>query len=336
MPTPHQRPSIKDVAELAGVSWKTVTNVMHQRPNVRPATRERVLAAVQQLGYRPNRLARQLQEGRSRVLALAIPDITSSYFGALAARIISLAGEDGWLVVIQETQGDAELEEQVISGSDLYDADGLILVPTSLDPERLHEAASKQPIVAIGQREDPPGPNHVAIDNIASARVATQHMLDRGRQRLAFLGGSNRGHGTGWLRQTGFLDSLAAAGVEPVRLIEVDQYDRRSAVAAMSEALATELPIDGLVCAVDALALGAMHALRRAGRVVPDDVAVLGWDNIEDGEFANPTLTTIAPDVDAVAHAAVSGVLQRIEQPVLDHLDTVHVPYRLIIRESTG
>lgn len=336
MPTPHRRPSIKDVAERAGVSWKTVTNVMHQRPNVRPQTRERVLAAVAELGYRPNRVARQLQEGRSRVLTLAIPDITSSYFGTLAARIITLAGEHGWLVMIQETQGDAEIEEQVIGGSDLHDADGLILVPTSISPERLHEATSRQPIVAVGQREDPSGPDHVIIDNIESARIATQNLLDRGRRRLAFLGGSDLGHGTGWLRQTGFLRCLAEAGLSPVRLIEVERYDRRSAVEAMSEALAAGLPVDGLVCAVDSLALGAMHAVRRAGLSVPADVAVLGWDNIEDGEFANPTLTTIAPDVDAVAQAAVSGVLQRIEQPVLDHLETVHVPYELIVRESTG
>ncbi|WP_179229315.1 LacI family DNA-binding transcriptional regulator [Parenemella sanctibonifatiensis] len=334
MPADRKRPSIKDVAARAGVSWKTVTNVMHGRANVRPETRDRVLAAVDELGYRPNPVARQLQEGRSRVITLAIPDITSSYFSRLAARIIELARGQGWMVVIRETRGDTAIETAVLEDGDLHYADGVILAAVSLSNAHLQTIARTRPLVVIGQRDDPPGPNHVIIDNIGSAVVATQHLLDLGRRRLAFVGGTQ--HGPGHLRQVGFLRKLAAAGLEPAGLIGVRTFDRKSGADAVTTALDQGLRADALVCAVDSVALGAMFALRQHGVQVPDDVAVLGWDNIEDGAYSNPTLTTIAPDVDRVAEAAVTGVLQRIREPKSDHLDTVHVRYELIHRESTG
>lgn len=335
MPAAHGRPSIKDVAERAGVSWKTVTNVIHQRDNVRPQTRARVQEAIDALGYRTNLFARQLQEGRTRVLALAIPETTMPYFGELATRVIEIARRHDHLVVIQETRGDPEREEEVARGSRLHFADGIIFMPVTLDPETVRSCARALPTILIGEREGGSEPNQVVIDNAGSAREAVQHLIQQGRRRLVFVGSTGRPHGTGFLREQGFRSAMADAGlpVPDERVVAVEHYDRASGVGAVRQLLRSGTEVDALVCAVDTVALGAMHGLRLAGVRVPDDVAVLGWDDIEDGRYANPTLTSVAPDVDAVAEAAVTRLLHRIETP--GDIEGLMVGHRLVVREST-
>ncbi|MGD7789494.1 LacI family DNA-binding transcriptional regulator [Propionibacteriaceae bacterium Y1700] len=331
-----RRASIKDVALRAGVDPKTVSNVLHQRPVVAPATRERVEQAIEDLGYRANLVGRRLREGRTGILLLAVPEMTSPYFAALATKIIAEAQRHEHLVVIEETQSDPDREEAVLKGSKLHFADGIMLATAALDPELVQKYATRTPLVLIGERVPDPLLNHVVIDNVQSAREATQHLLDQGVRSPLFLGAPTRPYGPGALRSKGFIESLHAAGLP----IDDDQlvpaaFSRAEGAAAINRVIAGGTEFDAIVAAVDVLALGAMHALRQHGLSVPDDVLVLGWDNTEDGAYANPTLTSVAPDIDAVARALVTNLLARIDAPTSTDLESQVISHQLIIRESS-
>ncbi|MDN5726406.1 MAG: LacI family transcriptional regulator [Propionibacteriales bacterium] len=331
-----RRPSIKDVAAHAGVDPKTVSNVLHQRPIVAPTTRQRVEQAIDALGYRANLVGRRLREGRTGILLLAVPEMTSPYFASLATKIIAEARQREHLVVIEETQSDPEREEAVLKGSNLHFADGIMLATAALDPELVQKYATHTPLVLIGERVPDPLLNHVVIDNVRSAREATQHLLDQGVRRPLFLGAPTRRYGPGALRSKGFVETMRAAGlpVDDDQLISAS-FSRVDGADAITRVLQSGRSFDAIVAAVDVLALGAMYALRQHDLRVPDDVLVLGWDNTEDGAFAHPTLTSVAPDVEGVARAVVTNLLARIEAPASTDLESQLIGHQLIVRESS-
>lgn len=331
-----RRPSIKDVARRAQVDSKTVSNVIHQRPVVAPATKERVERAIAELGYRANLASRRLREGRTGTITLALPQL-SPYFSALATRIIDLARLEGYLVVIEDTRGKSEREERALRDAEAHSSDGVIMAPSSVSPDIIEHSAGRFPLVLIGERGLGSESHHVVIDNVRSAIEATDHLLDQGRQRLAFLGASEERYGTSHLRLTGFLEAHRRRGLDVPgdHVIVAPTYARSTGARATAELLAAGLDVDALVCAEDLLAMGAMHSLRKAGITVPDDVAVLGWDDIEDGRYSNPTLTTVAPDIEAVATQSVTAILRRITQPGATTTGPIVVPHHLIVREST-
>ena len=303
--------TIKDVAALAGVSWKTVTNVVHERTNVAPATRARVLAAIEALDYRPDIAGRSLRQGRSHAPTLVVPDIVNPYFSMLVEAVFAAAGERGYAVFV-ETAGRQPVEEQWAAASLLRVAfDGVIFGPTCTPPAELVRLA---------------------------ARDVTAHLLDAGRRRIAFLGHRPAGPPEpGGQRIDGFSAALRTAGIapDPALLVEVDGFTMHHGAEATARLVAANPALDGLVCANDLLAFGALHALRRAGRRVPEDVAVTGWDDTPQAEYAHPPLTTVRPNLRELATAAVGRLVDRIEQPG-GPPGSVVVPYEIVVRESSG
>ncbi|WP_218004747.1 LacI family DNA-binding transcriptional regulator [Microtetraspora niveoalba] len=333
---------IQDVAQRAGVSWKTVSNVLHERANVRPETRARVLAAIEELNYRPSVAGRQLRMGRANLLALAVPAIGNPYFSELAHVMIERAARSGYTVLIDETHGRGEREGVVAEGFRVRVIDGIVFSPLEMTGPQIAARRDDTPIVLIGEHVtcEESGLDHVAIDNVASAEEATRHLLETGRRRIAFLGHqSGRPRGTGDLRLRGYERALAAAGapVDPELVLAADAFSREEGAARVAELLARpRVPaFDALVCANDLLAIGAMRALRGAGVDVPGDVAVLGWDGTPEGAFSHPALTTVAPDKEELARVAVEALLRRIEGDASPPAAYV-VPHRLVVRESTG
>ncbi|HEY0215916.1 MAG TPA: substrate-binding domain-containing protein, partial [Cellulomonas sp.] len=220
--------------------------------------------------------------------------------------------------------------------------DGIIFSPLGLSIAEVDDLRGSTPMVLLGERDaglrtGPVRTDHVSIDNVLAAREATRHLIVQGRRALAFLGAEpGTPPRTGALRLQGFCEALTEAGI-PVRdrwLLPETEYSRRQGARTVERVLARIGEVDGLVCANDELALGAMWALRSNGIRVPRDVAVVGWDNTEDGQFANPTLTTVAPDVEAIAEHAVERVLAQVEGRAEDPEDAV-VPHRLLVRESS-
>ncbi|MFD2027243.1 LacI family DNA-binding transcriptional regulator [Promicromonospora aerolata] len=337
-----RRVGIKEVAAAAGVSWKTVSNVVNDTGRVGDATRARVEAVIVELGYRPNLAGRQLRRGRTNTLALAVPWVHAPYFSVLAHEVIDVGSTRGYRVLIEETRSSRDTELQVARGFDVQAIDGIIFSPLELTPAEIDEARGSVPLVLLGERADPDPArerrtDHVSIDNVHAAAQVTAHLLESGRRRLAFLGAEPRGAGrTGAQRVQGFLDAHAAAGIEADErwVLQVPQFSRSSGAATVEQVLPRIGEIDGLVCANDELALGALHALRLNGVRVPADLAVTGWDNTEDGRFSNPSLTTVAPDLRAIAETAVDRIITQLADQAADPVDAL-VPHRLLVRESS-
>jgi DNA-binding LacI/PurR family transcriptional regulator len=329
--------SLRDVAERAGVSVRTVSNVANDFVHVAPDTRRRVQQAIDELGYRPNLPARQLRRGRTETISLVVPDIASPYFSELASLTVPLAEERGWTVHIDQTGGLADRERRMTAGPVGRSVDGVICSPWAVAPEELSRLAAG-PLVLLGERAAPGALDHVAIDNIRASEAATDHLVALGRRSVAAIGAQPHLHNdTARLRLEGFRTALLRSGrdpqqarVEPVRLMH-----RPDGAAAMTRLLDGPQPVDAVFCFTDELALGALRTLHERGLRVPDDVAVVGFDDIEDGRFSTPALTTISPDKVGIARLALDCLTRRIADPGAPDQDLV-AGHRLVVRESTG
>lgn len=329
--------TMRDVADLAGVSVKTVSNVLNDYPYIRPATRERVLGAVEQLGYRLNTSARNLRRGRTGLISLAVPELSLAYFAELADEIIDAAEERRMRVLIERTGADPDREREVLrDGSRM--GDGLIFSPLGMDQEHEPELPDNVPLVLLGERIFSERFDHVTMQNVAAAQAATRFLLDRGRRQVAVLGvHPGEVMGSAALRLRGYLAALEDAGITPDARLqgEATFWHRDTGALAMAQVLDTGARPDAVLAFNDALALGALHELRTRGISVPDDVAVIGWDDIDEARYATPSLTTIDAGRRAIAQAAVARLVARIADPDRP-VELLEMPYRIIERGSTG
>lgn len=336
--------TLKDVAQRAGVSIKTVSNVVHDYEHVTDEVRERVRAALEDLNYQPNLPARYLRTGRVGVLAFAFPDLSNPYFSDIGNAIIAAASTQSYTVLIDCTGGKRANESLVLDGLRPHLIDGVILSPLALQPEDLQSRKAKTPLVLLGEHlldVDVPY-DHIANSNIEAARLATSHLLGLGRRRIAAIGNIGTiaimGGTGGQRRLCGYSEALAQAGlsVDSRLIVQVTSYSRQEGVRAMQQLLALDQPPDAVFCFNDLLALGAMRALHEAGCRIPEDVAVVGFDDIEEASFATPSLSTVAPDKQRMGELAVSFLLERIEGTRTGPAERVEVPFHLMVRESTG
>jgi DNA-binding LacI/PurR family transcriptional regulator len=328
---------LRDVADHAGVSVKTVSNVVNNYVHVSAQMRERVQASLVELNYRANLSARSLRGGRSGVIAMAVPALDMPYFAELTRSVVREAERLGYTVLVDQTDGLAERELVVAAGVRSHLIDGLILSPVALDYEELGRDRDETPIVLLGEKIGGADVDHVAFDNVAASRTATEHLIGLGRSRVAAIGyqaGVEARSGVAAVRRAGYELALTSAGlpVRPTLTREVPDYSRSAGAQAM-RALLDEGP-DAVFCFNDQLALGALRVLSLQGLSVPDDVAVIGMDDIEDGRFSSPTLSTIAPDKEAVAREAVQLLHDRVTAPDGAPREVV-VGFELVAREST-
>jgi DNA-binding LacI/PurR family transcriptional regulator len=333
-----RRPTLRDVAARANVSIKTVSNVANGYRHVSAPTRTRVQQAIAELGYRPNMAARSLRSGRSNIVALAVPFLDMPYFAEIARYVVQAAAEQGWTVLIDQTDGNHERERLAVAGIREHLIDGLIVSPLTLTPEDLAQRVDATPLVLLGERIHHGPTDHVLIDNVAAAREASLHLVAIGRKRIAAIGAQQVDPGfTAQLRLQGWHEALERsglpAGADQVEFAET--WRRAEGTTAMARLLDAALPPDAVFCFNDLLALGALRELNRRGIRVPDDIAVVGFDDIDDGRFSTPTLTTVAPDKAAIARTAIDLVAHRLSDEAGPSPQEVFAPYRLIEREST-
>lgn len=336
--------TLRDVAQKAGVSIKTVSNVVNGYQHVTDEMRERVQAALEELQYQPNLPARYLRKGRVGVLAFAIPNLSNPYFADIGDAIVAAAAARSYAVLIECTGGERANEQLVLNGLRPHLIDGVILSPLALEPTDLHAPQGQIPLVLLGEHLldfDVPY-DHIANSNVAAARLATTHLLSLGRRRIAAIGNQGmltiKGGSAGVRRFRGYSEALTEAGLpfDPQLIAQVASYSREEGFRVMQQLLALPQPPDAVFCYNDLLALGAMRALHEAGCRIPEDVAVVGFDDIEEARFAIPSLTTIAPDKQQMGELAVSFLLERIEEARTGPFHHVEVPFRLLVRESTG
>ena len=317
------------------MSVKTVSNVVNGAARVADGTRLRVQQAIDALGYHPNVMARRLRTGRSGVIALAFPELPNPYFAELAIEVIASARRHGCTVLMDDTAGDAAAELRIACGLGDPMIDGVILSPLSLDQNELAARERQIPLVLLGEADYGLLSDHVHIDNISAARDATRHLIDQGYRRIAAIGWQDPSpRATAQQRQLGYTEALRAAGlpVEQALLPPVRAYARSDGAAAMRKLLKLpELP-DAVFCFNDMMALGAMRAIHEAGLRVPQDIAIVGFDDVEDGEYSIPSLTTIAPDKTKIADTAVDTLLYRINDGYGEPCRLIQPGYRLVVR----
>ncbi|GAB7193621.1 LacI family DNA-binding transcriptional regulator [Kineococcus sp. NUM-3379] len=320
------------------MSIKTVSNVVNDHPHVRPEMRERVCAVIDRLDYRPQAVGRQLRHGRTGMLALAVPYVDSPYFAELAALLVSAARSRGLTVLVEQTGGDVEREQEVAAGFPVRMVDGLIFSPLGLPDSELSARRDRTPAVLVGEHGRDAGIDRVANDSVEIGRLATAHLLERGRRRVAMIGAKREHpHLVATDRLTGYGEALRRAGVRPdPRLVTAtDEWSRPEGERAVDLLLERAPDVDAVFCPSDVMALGALRSLRRHGRRVPDDVAVIGVDDIAEASYAAPTLSTVAIDRAFIAETALDLLLRRLggdESPPR----TVVAPHALLVRESTG
>ena len=304
---------LRDVAELAGVSVKTASNVINHYPHVKPSTRERVEAAVKQLRYRPNESARQLKYGRSGFLAVAVPQLDAPYFAELATRLSAEAGRRGYIMLLDITGADPDAERVVLDGVRSHVIDGIIFSPLTVSAEEVAARSEDQPMVLLGERVISPTCDHVAVDSIAAAHAMTSHLIATGRRRVAAIGRESLA-GTASVRLEGYRQALADAGLpyDPELVIGVTEYSRPAGRAAMRALLRLDERPDAVFCFNDLMAVGALTACADAGVDVPADIAVGGFDDIPECEYVTPTLTTVSADLDVLATRALDLLLARV------------------------
>jgi DNA-binding LacI/PurR family transcriptional regulator len=309
------RVRLVDVAERAGVSMKTVSNVVNGYAHVQPKLRERVQTAIDELGYRPNLTARRLATGKTGMIALAMPEIDHPYFAEIASHLAAAASARGYRVIIEQTLSDPVAERAVLEDRDAGLVDGVIFQPTrmaTLDIAKLHDDL---PLVLLGEVEAPVTTDHVMIDNVAAASAGVRHLLTLGRRRIAFLG-LVRGDITATNRQRllGYQEALVEAGIrpDPALVLTAEGFAAQDSEAAIGAALGAGLEFDAVLCRDDRFAAGAVAALRRAGVAVPAEVAVIGWDDTAITAYTAPTLTSISPDKRALAERAFELLLERM------------------------
>lgn len=329
-----------DVAKLAGVSVKTVSNVVNGYPYIRDTTRTKVVDAITELGYQMNVSARNLRSGRTGMIGLAVPELSLTYFAELSDDVIRAAEALGWTVLIEQTNASRDREIEVLSGSRRHLIDGVIMSPLALGPTDTHYVKPDFPTVLLGERIFHGPVDHITMSNVAAAQAATQHLIDIGRQRIALIG-AHPGElvGSAILRVQGYEAALHAAGiaVDPALVVEAGWWQRPEGAKSMARLLGSGTPFDAVFCLNDSLALGALRVLHQHGLRVPDDVAIMGFDDIEETRYSTPTLTTIAPGRRQIARLAVEMLITRIQnrserRPPVE----IEADFELMVRESTG
>ncbi|MCO1655433.1 LacI family DNA-binding transcriptional regulator [Pseudonocardia humida] len=327
---------MRDVARAAGVSPKTVSNVVNEYVHVRPEMRALVQHHVEALGYRPHAVGRQLRHGRTGAIALAVPGVDMPYFADLAALLVRAARDRGLTVVVEQTDGDVEREREVAAGSPVRFADALIFSPLTMPPSEL-AARHDTPMVLLGEHGAAvAGADRVAIDSVAIGALATAHLAATGRRRIAMVGHKELPKSAMEQRVLGYTRGLDEAGlpVDAALIRTVPGWDRRHGADATDALLAQRPDVDAVFAANDVLAIGVLRALHRHGRRVPDDVAVVGVDDVPESRFTTPALTTVAIDRAFVAEAALELATSRLAEPDLPPRSRT-APHRLVVREST-
>lgn len=327
--------NIRDVAAAAGVSPATVSRVLNPEATdypVRSESRERVLEAIARLGYRPNDLARALLHRRTNVVGLVIPDIFNPYYPALARGVEDVASASGYRVVLCNTDRDIEKTNMYLDTLVKSRVDGVIVAgggtDTTFDPQLF--AAYDTKVVLVG-RHNLPYPS-VQVDNVAAAHGATAHVAQLGHRSVAFIAGPLTSN-TVQDRLTGYWNALVEHGlVLDQRLVTEGDFQEGGGYRAVLSLLDGGLLPTGIVAANDRMAFGAMTALSDRGLRVPEDVSLVGFDDVPLASFLRPALTTVAIPSYEIGRAAMSMLADDSEQVGTDRPRLL--PTRLIVRSS--
>lgn len=327
--------TLSDVATVAGVSPTTVSRYLNNNIALPAATRERIDAAIQQLDYRPNLLAKRLSTGRAEAIGLVTPDIGNPFFAQLAAVVESEAERHGYAVYMTSTHGDRAREIEAIRRMRDRHVDGLILMSNRPDDGSLARLLADDDKVVL-MDEDVPGIglSRVFVENEVGAYLATRHMIAAGHRHIALIGGP-----PGLLsvreRLAGYERAMAEAGLEVHGAdIMLQDYSRSFGRAATEAILAQSKVPSAIFASSDYLAVGVLQALQNAGLSVPKDMSLVGFDDMPFAEMVNPPLTTVRQPVAEMGRVAVEQLMALLDGTAAAPL--TRLPVDLVVRRSVA
>jgi LacI family transcriptional regulator len=337
----RKKPTQGDVARLAEVSQATVSYVLSNNTSVTvPAeTRQRILAAATELGYVPNMAARSLRTRKTMTIAGIIPDITNPYYPWFQRGIQDVAEAGGYDLITFNTDGHYEKELKALRLAQEGRVDGLIITLFHLTPDDLLPVlASGIEVVVLGpamQHFHNIGIDTAGVDNEIAARVAVEHLLERGHRRIAMIAGIV-GTPPRERRVKGYRDALAAHHVPTEeQLIRTGEFSEEGGYKGTRELLRLSPRPTAIFAANDLMAIGAMQALREEGVSVPDEMAVVGFDDIPAAALVHPALTTIDQIPHKLGQTCAELLLQRLNKTRSGPGIWVGLPFQLVVREST-
>ena len=326
--------TIRDVAARAHVSPATVSRVLNGRTDVAVELRDRVLAAVSDLGYRPNGAARSLRTRATTVLGVVISDITNPFFTAMVRGVEDTAQEAGYSVVLANTDEDPAKERRYFEVAAAEQMAGVVLSPASTSHSRIDVLTERGiPTVTIDRRLRGVQVDSVTVNNFRAAAEATAHLIEQGCRRIGVVAGPATTT-TGARRLAGYRAALRDAGMPADPDLVVNADFRIDGGRAATEGLLRRNGIDGLFVSNNLMTIGALEALGSVGRSVPDDLAVVGFDDIAWATALRPPLTVVTQPTYEIGRRAAELLLARVRG---DDSPPQHLvlPATLVVRESS-
>lgn len=330
--------TIKDVAREAGVSVATISRVVNGSAVVREATRRHVLDVAARLGYSPHGAARSLITSRTNTIGALLPDLHGEFFSEVI-RSIDRAAHHGGFHLLLSSAHDGEREIVTSFRAMRGRVDGLIVMSPDLDARTaVHSFPAGFPVVLLNCPAEREGYDSIVIANYHGARAAVDHLLDLGHRHVAMITGRERNHDASE-RLRGFRDAMREAGIPAGEVVEAaGDFTEESGFRAARKLLHSERRPTAIFAANDSMAIGAISALREAGVLVPDEMSVVGFDDIPMARYMNPPLTTVHVDISALGTLATDRLLEQIrnESGSQGERRQEVVPATLIVRGSSG
>ena len=331
---PNSRITIRDVAALAGVSHQTVSRVINRSERVNPETRQRVEQAIAELGYSPNAIARYMAQGHTSTLACLSPNLTDYTFASMIEGAETEARQNGYFLLAASAPDEknfAELVEQLVSSRR---TEGLLVINPYID-DRYRHFPTNVPVILLGARPRLEQTDSVSLDDVLAGLDATQHLLQLGHRRIAHITGPLR-EDCAQDRKQGYLDALQSLGIvpDPALIVEGD-WSATTGYRAVQSWLDQGVKFSALFAQNDRMAVGAMRALRDAGYQAPQDVSVIGFDDMPLASYFDPPLTTMRQEVYEQGRRAVQLLIKRLDDPNARR-EQLRMPAELVVRKSTS
>ncbi|MCR9121727.1 MAG: LacI family transcriptional regulator [Phyllobacteriaceae bacterium] len=324
--------TLDDVATLAGVSRMTVSRVLNNRGGASQETQRRIREAASQLNYRPNAMARSLKSRRSQTVGVMVPDISNPFFPEIFRGAESIAQAHGYTLILSNVVESADREVEVLEKLLAQQVDGIIWCSARMPGDALAESLrTARQVVLVNRTTDPELARSVTVDYGLGARLAVEHLTQIGVRRVGIVAGPDWSYGARE-RLSGVTDALADCGVAAGRILHCDPTIDGGRMAAASM-LADDRSIDGLICYNDLTAIGATQACRNLRIGVPDDLALLGFDDIDMAQLVTPTITSLGVERYEIGRAAMTLLLKLIEGRPAEDKIVLHP--KLAVRGST-
>jgi LacI family transcriptional regulator len=331
-----KRVTHKDVAERANVSVATVSYVINRGPRpVSPETRVRVEAAIAELGYYPNEMARGLRLQQSSTIGLILPNIINPVFAEIAHELESACQKEGFLLLLCNSERQHEREQQLVQLLRAKQVDGVVIIP-HCEPVALIEPLRQARIPVVVLEHDLPGAYCIANDELQGGRIATQHLIDLHHRRIGLIR-RQPSSALSAQRYLGYRMALESAGLafDPALVVECPATSPAIGAWAMQKLLALPHPPSAVCTHNDILAMGALHAIQSAGLRVPADLSVVGYDDIASAAYFAPPLTTVRSPRTEIGALAGRIILQLVQNKETAPPHTITLPVTLVVRAST-